>query len=280
MKMTELQVNFHKDLVMRGFTESTIKNYLLVAGEFEKFVSLPPTLFEEKHAVDFLYDCIINRKLKEDTVNYKNSIIKLLFVITLDKEWNNLRVPRMKRRKTLPIVLSKSEVKEFLNCIDDIRYRTIFSIIYSGGLRLSEVRNLKVSDIDSKAMKIIVRDGKGKKDRHTLLALNTLMLLREYWKIYKPKDYLFLGKDGVKPLGVRAIQLAFTKYLAKTAIQKKAHVHTLRHAFATHLLDAGTDIIYIQRLMGHSSITSTTIYLHLRDYKVLKIKSPADLLDD
>lgn len=280
MKMTELQVNFHKDLVMRGFTESTIKNYLLVAGEFEKFVSLPPSLFEEKHAVDFLYDCITNRKLKEDTVNYKNSIIKLLFVITLNKEWNNLRVPRMKRRKTLPIVLSKSEVKEFLNCIDDIRYRTIFSIIYSGGLRLSEVRNLKVSDIDSNAMKIIVRDGKGKKDRHTLLALNTLMLLREYWKIYKPKDYLFLGKDGVKPLGVRAIQLAFTKYLAETTIQKKAHVHTLRHAFATHLLDAGTDIIYIQRLMGHSSITSTTIYLHLRDYRVLEIKSPADLLDD
>jgi integrase/recombinase XerD len=280
MKMTELQANFHKDLIMRGFTESTIKNYLLVAGEFEKFVSLPPTLFEEKHAIDFLYDCIINRKLKEDTVNYKNSIIKLLFVITLDKEWNNLRVPRMKRRRTLPIVLSKSEVKEFLNCIDDIRYRTIFSIIYSGGLRLSEVRNLKVSDIDSKAMKIIVRDGKGKKDRHTLLALNTLMLLREYWKIYKPKDYLFLGKDGVKPLGVRAIQLAFTKYLAKTTIQRNAHVHTLRHAFATHLLDAGTDIIYIQRLMGHASITSTTIYLHLRDYKVLKIKSPADLLDD
>lgn len=280
MKMTELQVNFHKDLVMRGFTESTIKNYLLVAGEFEKFVSLPPTLFEEKHAVDFLYDCIINRKLKEDTVNYKNSIIKLLFVVTLNKEWNNLKVPRMKRRKTLPIVLSKSEVKEFLDSIDDLRYKTIFSIIYSGGLRLNEVRNLKVTDIDSNAMKIIVRDGKGKKDRHTLLARNTLMLLREYWKTYKPKDYLFLGKDGIKPLGLRAIQLAFAKYLAKTKIQKKAHVHTLRHAFATHLLDAGTDIIYIQRLMGHSSITSTTIYLHLRDYKVLKIKSPADLLDD
>lgn len=280
MKMTELQANFRKDLIMRGFTESTIKNYLLVAGEFEKFVSLPPTLFEEKHAVDFLYDCIINRKLKEDTVNYKNSIIKLLFVVTLNKEWNNLKVPRMKRRKTLPIVLSKSEVKEFLDSIDDLRYKTIFSIIYSGGLRLNEVRNLKVTDIDSNAMKIIVRDGKGKKDRHTLLARNTLMLLREYWKTYKPKDYLFLGKDGIKPLGLRAIQLAFTKYLAKTKIQKKAHVHTLRHAFATHLLDAGTDIIYIQRLMGHSSITSTTIYLHLRDYKVLKIKSPADLLDD
>ena len=280
MKMTELQANFHKDLIMRGFTKSTIKNYLLVVGEFEKFVSLPPSLFEEKHAVDFLYDCIINRKLKEDTVNYKNSIIKLLFVVTLNKEWNNLKVPRMKRRKTLPIVLSKSEVKEFLDSIDDLRYKTIFSIIYSGGLRLNEVRNLKVTDIDSNAMKIIVRDGKGKKDRHTLLALNTLMLLREYWKIYKPKDYLFLGKDSVKPLGVRAIQLAFTKYLAKTTIQKKAHVHTLRHAFATHLLDAGTDIIYIQRLMGHSSITSTTIYLHLRDYKVLNIKSPADSLDD
>ena len=280
MKMTELQANFHKDLIMRGFTKSTIKNYLLVVGEFEKFISLPPSLFEEKHVVDFLYDCIINRKLKEDTVNYKNSILKLLFVVTLNKEWNSLRIPRMKRRKTLPTVLSKSEVKEFLECIDDIRYKTIFSILYSGGLRLNEVRNLKVTDIDSTEMKIIIKNGKGKKDRHTLLAKNTLLLLREYWKTYRPENLLFLGEDGQKPLSARAIQFAFTKYLSKTKITKKAHVHTLRHAFATHLLDAGTDIIYIQRLMGHSSITSTTIYLHLRDYKVLEIKSPADLLDD
>lgn len=280
MKMTELQVNFRKDLVMRGFTESTIKNYLLVVGEFEKFVSLPPSLFEEKHAVDFLYDCITNRKLKEDTVNYKNSILKLLFIVTLSKEWNSLRVPRMKRRKTLPTVLSKSEVKELLECIDDLRYKTIFSIIYSGGLRLKEVRNLKVTDIDSNAMKIIIKDGKGKKDRYTLLAKNTLLLLRDYWKIYRPDNFLFLGEDGKNPLTARAIQFAFTKYLNKAGIKKKAHVHTLRHSFATHLLDAGTDIIYIQRLMGHSSITSTTIYLHLRDYRVLQIQSPADLLND
>lgn len=280
MKMTELQVNFHKDLVIRGFTESTIKNYLLVVGEFEKFVALSPELFEEKHAVNFLYDCITNRKLKEDTVNYKNSIIKFLFVVTLNKEWNNLKVPRMKKRKTLPVVLSKSEVKEFLDSIDNLRYKTIFSVIYSGGLRLSEVAKLKVTDIDSNDMKIIVRDGKGKKDRHTLLAQSTLILLREYWKMYKPNNYLFLGKDGVNHLKNRAIQLAFTKYLNTTNIKKKAHIHTLRHSFATHLLDAGTDIIYIQRLLGHSSITTTTVYLHLRDYRVLKIQSPADLLDE
>lgn len=280
MKMTELQVSFHKDLVMRGFTESTIKNYLLVVGEFEKFVSLPPELFEEKHAVNFLYDCITNRKLKEDTVNYKNSIIKFLFVVTLNKEWNDLKVPRMKKRKTLPVVLSKSEVKDLLDSIDNLRYKTLFSVIYSGGLRLSEVAKLKVTDIDSKDMKIIVRGGKGKKDRHTLLAQSTLILLREYWKMYKPNDYLFLGKDGVNHLKNRSIQLAFTKYLNKTGIKKKAHVHTLRHSFATHLLDAGTDIIYIQRLMGHSSITTTIVYLHLRDYRILKIQSPADLLDE
>ena len=182
----------------------------------------------------------------------------------------------MKKRKTLPIVLSKSEVKEFLDSIDNLRYKTIFSVIYSGGLRLSEVAKLKVTDIDSNDMKIIVRDCNGKKDRHTLLAQSTLILLREYRKMYKPNNYLFLGKDGVNDLKNRAIQLAFTKYLNKTNIKKKAHIHTLRHSFATHLLDAGTDIIYIQRLMGHSSITTTTVYLHLRDYRVLKIQSPAD----
>lgn len=141
--MTELQAKFHKDLVMHGYTESNIQIYLLIAGEFERFVGLSPEIFEEKHAVNFLYDCITNRKLKEDTVNFKNSIIKLLFVVTLNKEWNDVKVSRMKKRKTLPVVLSKNEVKEFFDSIDYLRYKTIFSVIYSGGLRLSEAPKLK-----------------------------------------------------------------------------------------------------------------------------------------
>jgi integrase/recombinase XerD len=150
--------------------------------------------------------------------------------------------------------------------------------IYSAGLRVSEVCNLKITDIDSKNMQILIREGKGKKDRYSLLSKANLEILREYWKRYHPTEYLFSGryrKDAITP---RSVQRVMEKSVVKAKITKNATVHTLRHSFATHLLDAGTDICYIQRLLGHTRITTTTIYLHLRRMDLLNIKSPLDLL--
>lgn len=149
---------------------------------------------------------------------------------------------------------------------------------YSAGLRVSEVCKLKIKDIDSKNMQIFIRQGKGKKNRYSLLSKANLKILREYWKKYKPKEFLFTGRYCIDSITTRSVQRIFEKALKKTGIAKNATVHTLRHSFATHLLDAGTDICFIQRLLGHTRITTTTIYLHLRRMDLLSIKSPLDIL--
>ncbi len=150
-------------------------------------------------------------------------------------------------------------------------------LIYSGGLRLGELINLKIGDIDSESMKIHIRKAKGKKDRYIMLSENVLTLLREYYKVYMPKNYIIEGQDGGK-YSPQSVQSVFKKALQKSGIKKKATVHTLRHSFATHLLDDGTDIRYIQELLGHKRLETTQIYTHVSSFSINKIKSPADKL--
>jgi site-specific recombinase XerD len=152
--------------------------------------------------------------------------------------------------------------------------------IYSAGLRISEVVHLKVSDLDSQRMTIRVQQGKGQKDRYTLLAQRTLEVLRDYWKEYRPSGWLFPGKPATEPLSVSAVQRVFEKVLLRAGIKKPASVHTLRHSFATHLLEAGTDLYHIQRLLGHSTPKTTTIYLHLSRKDLGGVTSPLDLLEE
>ncbi|WP_243186901.1 tyrosine-type recombinase/integrase [Clostridium muellerianum] len=184
----------------------------------------------------------------------------------------------MKEPRRLPVVLSPQKVKSIFDVTDNIKHKAILMTTYSAGLRVSEVCKLKIKDIDSKNMQIFIRQGKGKKDRYSLLSKANLKILREYWKKYKPKEFLFPGRYCIDPISTRSVQRIFEKALKKTRIAKNATVHTLRHSFATHLLDAGTDICFIQRLLGHTRITTTTIYLHLRRMDLLSIKSPLDIL--
>jgi site-specific recombinase XerD len=151
--------------------------------------------------------------------------------------------------------------------------------IYSAGLRISEVVHLKVSDIDSQRMTIRVQQGKGGKDRYTLLARRTLEVLREYWREYRPLDWLFPGKPATRPLSVSAVQRVFEKVLHRARIKKSASVHTLRHSFATHLLEAGADLYHIQRLLGHATPKTTAVYLHLSRKDLGGVTSPIDLLE-
>jgi integrase/recombinase XerD len=162
--------------------------------------------------------------------------------------------------------------------IENIKHKSILYLIYSAGLRISEAVNLKIADIDSKRNVIIVQGGKGKKDRTTLLSQKLLIMLREYYVKYRPKDYLFEGDPG-KQYSVKSIQNVFNKALKKSGIRKKATVHSLRHSFATHLLEHGTDLRYIQELLGHSSSKTTEIYTHITKKGMDKIKSPLDNLE-
>jgi integrase/recombinase XerD len=276
--MTELENQLKFDMELRGYSPKTIKNYLLCVSNFAKHYDKSLELLGENEVRNYLHYCITEKHLCEGTVNYIHSALKFFYTKTLDREWKTEKLKRIKERRKLPVILSQTEVKAILEAIENLKHKAALSTIYGAGLRISEAAKLKVSDIDNKNMQIIIREGKGKKDRYSLLSQKNLELLREYWKRYKPSDFLFEGKNPSGYISPRTIQEAFYEAKNKAGIKKAASVHTLRHSFATHLLEAGTDICYIQRLLGHTSLQTTTIYLHLRRMDLLNIKSPLDTL--
>jgi integrase/recombinase XerD len=187
-------------------------------------------------------------------------------------------IQRPKKEKILPNVLSENEVQLILNHTDNLKHKAILSLIYSAGLRRGELINMKINDIDSKRMYVIIRQGKGRKDRYSILSEKVLELLRRYFKEYQPKEWLFEGQFGGQ-YGASSIQHILKDAVALSKIRKKVTVHTLRHSFATHLLERGTDIRYIQELLGHQSSKTTEIYTHITQRGLGKIKSPLDNFD-
>lgn len=207
-----------------------------------------------------------------------HSSSKTTEIYTQGREWDIKEIPRVKKPKKLPVILSSSEVKRIFDETTNLKHKAILMTIYASGLRVSEVANLRVEDIDSRNMQIRVREGKGKKDRYTILSTENLKILRDYWKYYHVKEWLFPGDLPYKPITTRTIQKIFKKAKDKAEIKKEATVHTLRHCFATHLLESGVDIYHIQHLLGHSNPKTTSIYIHLTCKDVLRIKSPLDLM--
>ena len=273
-----------KDLELHGRSKDTIKNMVCTMKCFSKFYNQSPEMLGEKEIIQYLDYCINVRKLCRGTVNYINSTLKFFYVVTLERSWSDLRVPRLRYDKNLPNYLTKKEVKLLLESTTYLKHKAILSTIYSAGLRVSEVINLRISDIISAEMKIRVRNGKRNKERYTLLSQKNLELLRLYWKKfgyknYSPNDYLFISRQTKKKLTSRGVQSAIQKAVKNAGISKKATPHTLRHSFATHLMNDGVDLVTIQALMGHSNMKTTSIYLHVRDYKTLNIKSPLDILE-
>ena len=276
--MSELRNRMKIEMELRGYSEKIIKNYILHVCTFSKFHNKSPELLGEEEIREYLHYCITVRKLSEGTVNYYNACIKFFYAKVLRRQLNLEQLPRAKERRRLPVVLSPEELNDIFNATHNMKYKAIFMTIYSAGLRISEVCNLKISDIDSQNMQIFVKEGKGNKDRYTILGKENLKILREYWKISRSKEYLFSGRYSANAISPRSVQVEFAKSIARTKIIKHVTVHSIRHAFATHLLNAGTDICHIQKLLGHARITSTSIYLHLRRLDLLSIKSPLDTL--
>jgi integrase/recombinase XerD len=186
------------------------------------------------------------------------------------------KIPRVKREKKLPIVLDREEVQKLFTVIRNLKHRCILMTTYSAGLRISETAHLKITDIDSKRMLVKVR-GKGAKERYTLLSKVALETLRDYWKYYRPKEWLFHGNLPSNPISASSIQRIFKKAKQQAGIIKIATPHTLRHSFATHLLEAGVDLHHVQLLLGHRSPKTTPIYLHVTRKDLARIVSPLDL---
>lgn len=278
--MSELRDKMKMYMELKGYSPITTKHYLAHISNFSKFYNKSPHLLGEKEICGYIHYCITERKLTEGSVGAIYNALKIFYTKVLLRPWDINKVPRIKERRRLPKALPPEDIKAIFDAVENIKHKAILMTIYSGGLRVSEVCNLKITDIDSKNMQIFIREGKGKKDRYTLLSKLNLEILREYWKVYKPKEFLFSGRYRTDAITPRSVQRMFEKAKKKAGITRQATVHTLRHSFATHLLDRGTDICYIQRLLGHTRITTTTIYLHLRRMDLLSIKSPLDTLFD
>jgi integrase/recombinase XerD len=261
-------------------SQNTLESYSRGARFFLEYCKRPVEQLDEKDIRNYLLHLINERKVKPVTVNNYSAAIRFLFAVTLNRTLNYLQIPRLKNRKTFPEVLTKEEVFSIIESCKNIKHKAMLSVVYSSGLRVSEAAALKIQHIDSKAMRVFVKCGKGGKDRFTLLSEECLHILRDYWRTYRPKHsecWLFLGVYKVTHITPDAITAAFNEAVKRTSITKNISIHTLRHSFATHLLEDGATLLQIKNLLGHSNIQSTTIYLHLANIPT-GIKSPLDNL--
>jgi integrase/recombinase XerD len=275
--MGKLREQMKGDLELRGLSPHTRDNYLRHVSQFSRHYGRSPRHLGEKEIKEYLLYLLREKKVSTATVNQCYHALKFLYERTLNRMWVMARVPRVRRLKQLPVVLDKEEVESLFSVTENLKHRAILMLIYSSGLRLTEAARLKVTDIDSKRMLVRIKQGKGRKDRYTILSKTALEVLREYWSQYRPTEYLFAGRFPGKPLTGRSIQRVLIKAKDLAGIKKPATVHTLRHSFATHLLEAGTDLYHIQLLLGHRTLNTTTIYLHVSRKELARIISPLDL---
>ena len=217
------------------------------------------------------------RGLANKTVNYYNSILRFMYEVTLDKLINKKQLPMLKNTRKVCKVLNQEELSAFFNACEKEKYKMIFMLIYGSGLRIGEAANLRIEDIDSKKMRIFVRKGKGDKERYTILPQASLEMLRKYYQKERPnhpEGYLFLNDEG-KPLKVERIRVYFRRYRRKAKINEEFVVHSLRHSFATNLIERGATLIQVKELLGHSNIRSTMEYVHVANID-LGLESPLD----
>lgn len=261
------------------YSANTIKAYSDLFREFLNYYhTRRPDEITEKEIIAYMRYLVNERGVSTSYQNQAVNSIKFYFEKVMGSNRRTYYIDRPKREKTLPDVLSEEEVRSILKGVENIKHRAMLMLTYSAGLRLSELLRLKPADIDSDRMQIHIRDAKGKKDRFSLLSVKVLGVLREYYKQYKPKEYLFEGIYGGM-YSQRSIQQVLKQACNRTGIKKHVSMHTLRHSFATHLLENGTDLRYIQNFLGHASSKTTEIYTHMTTKGLDKIKSPLDNLD-
>lgn len=270
-------VLFKKWLRSKRYSENTLKTYSDAIKTFlYYFKHKTIEEIDNQDIINFNNDYILRKKLSSSYQNQIVNAIKLFFSRVENRIIDVDLIHRPKKEKLLPNVLSKEETKKILEAHSNIKHKAMLSLIYSCGLRRSELLNLRPMDIDSKRNLIIIRQGKGKKDRIAPLSEKILKLLREYYTIYNPKQWLFEGVTGKNQYDERSLSNVLKLALAKAKIEKPVTLHWLRHSFATHLLEAGTDLRYIQEILGHKSSKTTEIYTHVSTKSIQNIKSPFD----
>ena len=264
-----------RDLEIRGYRPTTRHHYLLLVDRFVRFLGRSPeeATLEDVHRFQ---QSLARLGRSYSLFNQAACALRFLFTVTLPRPWTMDRIPYQKKRPKLPEILHPEEVMGVLEHGASLKHRAMLATVYASGLRLSELRHLRVNDIDSKRMLIRVEDGKGGKDRYVMLSPKLLALLREYWKVYRPRLWLFPGTTPDVPVAARTVQRAFALAMKRAGIRKRASVHTLRHSFATHLLEGKANLRVIQALLGHKSLGTTAIYTHLARTFLEDTQSPFD----
>jgi site-specific recombinase XerD len=276
--MTPLRRRMIDDMTLRNLAPKTIESYVQRISGFATYFGTSPEHLGPDHVRAYLLHLVHERRLSWSHFNQVRSALRFLYRVTLKQEWVMQDVVCAKKPHTLPVVLSLDEVTRFFAAITNLKHRAILMTAYAAGLRLSEVTHLRVADIDSQRMVIRVRQGKGQKDRYVMLSQNLLVVLREYWRVARTRDYLFPGVQPDAPISRRTVMNACRDAREIAGLSKGVTVHTLRHSFATHLLEAGTDLRTIQILLGHRSPSTTARYTHVATAASQSTQSPFDRL--
>jgi len=278
--MDSLKEQMVKDLQLKGITPRTQRDYLREVNNLENYFGKSPEELGEEEVKQYLVHMMEDKNLSRGTYKYYTAGIKFLYNTTLNRPEVVKKISYPKSQTKLPVVLDLAEVKALLSLTENLKHRALLTITYSAGLRVSEAARLKVTDIDSKRMMVRVQQGKGGKDRYSILSQKALELLRQYWRQYRPNNWLFEGQKEGTHIGYTAIRQIFLEAKERAGIIKPASPHTLRHSFATHLIEAGTSLHHVQLLLGHCSPTTTTVYLHVSKINLSKVASPLDSLPE
>jgi site-specific recombinase XerD len=272
-----------EELQRRNYAATTVENYVRAVEVFAKYFRKPPDQLNREHLREYQAYLLRERKLEPRTVKLHVSALRFFFVKTLKRPYLLDHIPFPKVPRQLPVILTVEEVGRLIDSARNLMDRTLLMVLYSTGMRSRELRNLQVRDIDSKAMLIHIRHGKGGRDRYVPLSPKLLETLREYWRWMRPKTWLFPGTiDGWradKPITPKVVWDACQFAAQRAGIEKRVYAHLLRHSYATHLLEAGADLRTIQLLLGHAELRHTVIYLHLSRRHLQAVANPLDTLN-
>jgi site-specific recombinase XerD len=277
--MTPLRRRMIDDMTLRNLAPRTIQAYVERVADFTRHFGISPEHLGPDQIRTYLLHLAQQRRVSWSHFNQTRSALRFLYRVTLARDWVVEGVVCPKQPRKLPVVLSLDEVAQFFAAITNLKHRAILITAYAAGLRVSEVVGLRCDDIDSRRMVIRLRQAKGRKDRYVMLSPRLLTLLRSYWKAVRPKDYLFPGRHPDRPIAPRTVQLVCQTALSVSGLKKRVSPHTLRHSFATHLLEGGTDLRTIQILLGHRSLNSTARYTHVATAALRSTRSPLDRLE-
>jgi site-specific recombinase XerD len=273
--MTPVRKRFVEDLKLRKFAPRTQYQYIRCIEHYAEFFGKPVEELGLEDVRAFLLYLVTEAEVSLGLLRHYVAALRFLYRVTLGMPWNPEQIPYPRRTHYLPWIPTRDEIMRVLDAVPNIKHRAALMTCYAAGLRVSEAASLRLSDLDSKRMLIFVHDGKMRKDRMVPLSKTLLDFLRVYWKAVRPVDWLFPGRYG-HHLSIRVLQTVCLRARRTAGIRQPLTVHSLRHAFATHLYEAGTNLRAIQVVLGHASIKTTTIYMHVSPTEIQKITSPLD----